>query len=159
MMQAGLVYVLRCKKANNAHQNVYYVGKTSVDSFSSRMLAHHMGRGSTWTKIHPPLDVVEVKVGDGGIELTTTLHYMNIYGVENVRGASFVKTDMTAADIASAKYHIDMMFDRCSKCGQNGHFARDCFADRFIESNERPSIEKTWSSIITKFIADYKPNY
>jgi len=77
------IYVLKLQ------ENKYYVGKTNNPSV--RIENHLNGNGSSWTKIYKPLKVVDMIPNcDDYDEDKYTQIYMDKYGIDNVRGGSFV---------------------------------------------------------------------
>ena len=70
-------YVLACA------DNCFYIGRTS--STTRRWREHWTpGKGAKWLGLHPPLRIEAVWKGD--IERSLTLHYMQRFGWQNVRG-------------------------------------------------------------------------
>lgn len=67
----------------------YYVGKCK--NFPERVRRHIDGTGSLWTKLHRPVASVAFYWGDEEVEKSVTLHYMNRYGINRVRGWVFAK--------------------------------------------------------------------
>ena len=65
----------------------YYIGKTW--NLNIRFAQHISGQGAGWTRIHKPIEIMEVRSGDHEKELC--LEYMREYGWENVRGAGWTK--------------------------------------------------------------------
>lgn len=47
------IYILKCM------HNKWYIGKTNR-SLIERLNEHFINNGSEWTKIHPPIDVVQI---------------------------------------------------------------------------------------------------
>ncbi len=79
-----LVYVLKLK------DNKVYVGITM--NFNLRWAQHQSGEGSNWTRMHKPIEVIEIITNaSAGLEKTKTLEYMEEYGWENVRGGPWCK--------------------------------------------------------------------
>lgn len=83
---ASCVYVLHCR------ENKYYIGRTN--DLATRFVKHKVGNGSQWTKMYAPIAIVDVLQDAPFAELTATLHYMNKYGIENVRGGPWCTTDL-----------------------------------------------------------------
>ena len=80
-----MVYIYALK----LEQNKYYIGKTNTPHF--RIENHFNSNGSEWTKMYKPLSILEIKPNcDDYDEDKITRQYMDKYGVENVRGGSFV---------------------------------------------------------------------
>jgi len=84
----GLEYVYTLELENNK----YYVGYT--ENFDSRMISHFGGNGSKWTKLHPPISILEVSRGDKNDEDKKTIQMMIKYGYQNVRGGKYCKCTM-----------------------------------------------------------------
>src|SRR5271169_6557593 len=82
------IYVLRLKGGK------YYIGKTDKD-VEVRFQEHVRGNGSAWTRQFQPINIIEhrkmVSVLD---EDTVTKEYMLNYGIENVRGGSYVQLQL-----------------------------------------------------------------
>jgi predicted GIY-YIG superfamily endonuclease len=72
----------------------YYVGSTRRYNPYDRIMQHVEGADSAkWTKLHPPIEVVEIRNIERtsearieALEWNLTYEYMKIYGANNVRG-------------------------------------------------------------------------
>lgn len=73
----------------------YYVGYTGRYNPYDRIMQHveGLGDGAKWTKLHPPIEVVEIRYIEKtslarirALEWNLTWEYMKIYGANNVRG-------------------------------------------------------------------------
>jgi predicted GIY-YIG superfamily endonuclease len=74
-----LVYVLKLK------DNKVYVGITM--NFNLRYAQHLAGEGANWTRLHKPIEVMEIIPNAyEGLEKAKTLECMNEHGWDNVRG-------------------------------------------------------------------------
>tara|TARA_X000000950_G_C13454178_1_gene473165 strand:- start:4 stop:570 length:567 start_codon:yes stop_codon:yes gene_type:complete len=51
---------------------------------------------------------------------------MNKYGINNVRGGSFVSLKLDKSTIETIKQMINGTNDKCFTCGKSGHFANSC---------------------------------
>lgn len=113
------IYILQLQ------QGKYYIGKTNNPEF--RLGSHFNSNGSEWTKIYKPLRVVEVKPNcDKYDEDKITIQYMDKYGINNVRGGSFVSVKLDKPTIDFLNQMSNGTNDRCFVCGKAGHFAMNC---------------------------------
>lgn len=113
------LYVLQLKNGK------YYVGKTT--DFNRRYQEHKTGSGSSWTSLHKPVKVVELRtLKDEHDENNTTKEYMKKYGIDNVRGGSYTQVSLPENFKSTLQVEIRGNTNACFKCGLQGHFARDC---------------------------------
>lgn len=123
------IYVLECSDGK------YYVGKTK--NSLKRITNHFKGGATAWTCLHPPVKVVEIISNcDAFDEDKYTKIYMAKYGIDNVRGGSYVKPLIDKKTRDFILHEFITAQDRCYKCGHSGHFIRNC---DLITVNE-----KTW---------------
>lgn len=119
-MEVSTIYVLKLVG------DKYYVGKTK--NFKKRLYDHKNGKGSVWTSLHPYVETVETFEGDDFIEDATVKKYMSIHGIQNVRGGSYVKVKLTAAEISLLEKEIRMASNVCTRCGRDSHYVANCYA-------------------------------
>ena len=113
------IYILKLQAGK------YYVGKTTNPSF--RLDKHFNGDGSAWTRTYPPIKVMEVIPDcDDYDEDKYTKIWMDKYGLDNVRGGSFVSLTLDDSTINHLIQMSNGTNDKCFDCGKSGHFAVDC---------------------------------
>ncbi len=113
------LYVLQLKNGK------YYIGKT--DNIERRFEQHLSGQGSAWTKMYSPIKMLETRqVRSPHDENNLTKDYMKKYGIENVRGGSYSQTILGSESFNLLERELRGNEDKCFKCGNEGHFAKDC---------------------------------
>ena len=104
----------------------YYVGKTNNPQF--RLENHFSSNGSEWTKIYKPLNVFELIPNcDDYDEDKITRKYMDKYGINNVRGGSFVSVNLDNSTLEVLNKMRNGTNNKCFTCGKEGHFSNNCF--------------------------------
>ena len=80
-----------------------------------------------WTHLHPPISVIEVSQNATLFDETTkTLEYMEMYGMDQVRGGPYSQIHLTQADRDAIQKQLDHVAKACFHCHQTGHSSGDC---------------------------------
>jgi predicted GIY-YIG superfamily endonuclease len=112
----------------------YYVGKSN--DVLNRYQQHINGAGSTWTKKYRPISLVETKENVSPFEEDMiTKQYMAKYGIDAVRGGSYVETELSDFHKDALKMEIWGAKNLCTQCGRAGHFVKDCHAKTDASGN------------------------
>ena len=123
------VYILKLQGGR------FYVGKS--DNPMKRYKEHMEGRGSAWTKKYKPISVEKIisKVSPFD-EDKYTKEYMSKYGIDKVRGGSYVEIELSDFHKEALNMEIWAAKDLCTQCGRAGHFVKDCYAKSDVSGNE-----------------------
>ena len=151
------VYVLKLKSGK------FYVGYTQK-SVNDRFIEHLCGEGAQWTKKHEPIEIIEFfKTDDRYDEDKHTLKIMEKYGIDNVRGGSFVSENLTEDQTNTIKKIINSSNNKCFKCGSDKHFANECKEKiakldtiTILPQKQQYSNKKQY---ITKYVTKYVNRY
>lgn len=113
------IYILELKDGK------YYVGKSNNPD--ARILDHFKGSGSIWTKKYEPIKIIEkIPDCDDYDEDKYTKIYMDIYGIDNVRGGSYITLILDESIIKELKRSSTATNNRCLGCDKKGHFIKNC---------------------------------
>lgn len=110
----------------------YYVGKTNniVQRFNS-----HKTVGCAWTRLHGEPKIVELyectSIFD---EDKYTLEYMNMRGVDYVRGGSYSNIVLSQEQRNNITRALRNANNLCMTCGQSDHFADTCPQSKELHS-------------------------
>ena len=86
------IYILRLEGGR------YYIGKSK--DVNKRFQKHLSGRGSAWTKLYRPVSLETTIQNVSALEEDkTTKEYMVKYGIDKVRGGSYVQVQLSDAQI------------------------------------------------------------
>jgi hypothetical protein len=125
----------------------YYIGKS--ENLMKRYHEHLSGKGATWTKKYKPISIEKIieKVSHFD-EDTYTIVYMAKYGIENVRGGTYVSIQLDETQEDALNREIRSAKNYCTECGRKGHFMKDCYAKTDVCGNElvyEEELEELWS--------------
>lgn len=123
------IYIIKCQ------HNKYYIGKSK--NLENRILEHFQEIGSAWTGLHKPIEVVEIiKNADIFDEDKYTKIYMAKYGIDNVRGGSYVQISLSTDVKKYLEKEINSTYDYCHRCGRADHFINKCYANVHIDGTK-----------------------
>jgi predicted GIY-YIG superfamily endonuclease len=123
------IYVLRLEGGR------YYVGKS--EDVMSRYSQHLNGRGSAWTRKHKPVGIEKTFENVSPFqEDSITKEYMSKYGIDKVRGGSYVEVELSDFHKDALNMEIWGAKDLCSQCGRKGHWVKNCHATKDVSGNK-----------------------
>jgi len=112
----------------------YYIGRSNNVLF--RYQEHINGNGSAWTRKYKPISLEKTITNVSPFEEDKiTKEYMSKYGIDKVRGGSYVEIELSKFHIDALKMEIWSAKDLCTNCGRFGHFIKDCYAKTDVFEN------------------------
>ena len=128
------IYVLRLEGGR------YYIGKSQ--DVAARYSQHLKGSGSAWTRKYKPVALEKTfKNVSPFQEDSITKEYMSKYGIDKVRGGSYVEVELSDFHKDALNMEIWGAKDLCTQCGRKGHWVKDCHATTDVSGNK---IEYEW---------------
>jgi len=124
-------------RGNISTSGRFYVGISSNPS--ARIAEHRRGEGAEWTRRYPPCGVAKIKLasrdkGRARLEEDATVkRLMRKHGKENVRGGSYSRVQLTSTDNKALSKELNHAEGGCLRCGHQGHWASQCYAQRDVE--------------------------
>ena len=123
------IYILKLQNGK------YYVGKT--DNIEKRKQQHMNGTASTWTKKYKLISVEQIIPNASDFdEDKYTKEYMHKFGINNVRGGTYVTEELDEIQQYSLQKEIWGAKNLCTQCGRSGHFVKNCNYERDINGND-----------------------
>ena len=135
--ETNIIYVLELEESK------YYIGKTT--NLTLRFSQHKEGKGALYTKIYKPHRIVETfECKTAFCEDKYVKIYMLRYGINNVRGGSYVLEKLSIETISFLEREMNHAAKVCLRCGSKDHYIKDCSnmkIDNWIKHNKG----KRWS--------------
>ena len=123
------IYVLKLEN------DKYYIGKSK--NLDTRIQQHKLGKGAEFTRHNKVIKVLEVRDSlTEHDESNLTKDYMKQYGIDNVRGGPYCQLILNDSVKSLLQREIYSTDDKCYKCGESGHFVRNCPEESEEESEE-----------------------
>jgi len=123
------IYILRLEGGR------YYIGKS--DNVLNRYQQHLNGYGSAWTKKYKPVSLERTIENVSSFEEDKiTKEYMSKYGIDKVRGGSYVEVELSDFHKAAIQMETWGAKDLCTQCGRAGHFVSKCYATTDVDGNK-----------------------
>ena len=111
----------------------------------NRYQQHMNGSGSAWTRKYKPVALEKTIENVSPFEEDKyTKEYMSKYGMDKVRGGSYV--EVTLSDFQKKSLNTEMWAanDCCTQCGRKGHFVKACTATTDVSGNRIDQDEDVW---------------
>ena len=113
------IYILKLEN------DKWYIGKS--DNPQQRYLSHINGAGSAWTSRHKPIELFKVFENLSPFdEDKYTKEYMSLYGIENVRGGTYVTLELSQSQKNFIQKELWSMNNLCNNCGAADHWVANC---------------------------------
>ena len=141
------IYVLQLE------QDKWYIGKTNTNLilFKIRIETLFDSNGSEFTKTYKPLEVYEIiPECDKYDEDKYVRKYMDKYGIDNVRGGTYSRLELTVEEQQLIQKELWGTNDLCFLCGGD-HFIKDCPNNK---QEEKPSEEILEDEVLDTYIID-----
>jgi predicted GIY-YIG superfamily endonuclease len=113
------IYVLKLQ------ENKYYIGETT--NIYSCIKDHKENKGSLWTKKYKMIECIEIIKSEDPFDKDKIVKkYMMKYGIDNVRGGTYSKLNISKIEKNILRREIFTAMKRCYKCGKKTHYVNNC---------------------------------
>lgn len=134
------IYILQLK------DNKWYIGKTESSKF--RIDTHFDSKGSSFTKKYPPEEIYQIiPECDKYDEDKYVKKYMEKYGIDNVRGGSYSRLELTEEEKKYIQKELWGANDLCFICGED-HFIKDCPNNKDVKEEFKINNEYTIDTLL-----------
>jgi hypothetical protein len=116
----------------------YYIGKT--DHSNMCIIPHINSNGILWTQKYKPVKILEfIQNIDNYDEDKYVIKYMDLHGINNVRGGSFSSIILDKFTIKHLMQMCNVANNNCFICGNSNHYAKTCKInkDKIIYNNNK----------------------
>ena len=123
------IYILKLQHGK------YYVGKT--DNLERRKQEHINGSACSWTKKHPLISIEQIIPNASNFdEDKYTKEYMDKFGIDNVRGGTYVTEELDEVQYYTLQKEIWGAKNLCTQCGRSGHFVKYCKYNKDVNGKD-----------------------
>lgn len=119
-MDQKKIYIIQCANGK------YFIG-SSAKNGKDNVIDHFSKNISEWLCQHPPIDIIGVITDiDHFDEDKYTKIYMKKFGVDNVRGGSYIKTTLPKFQIDAINVELSTASGACFICKKQDHLMYNC---------------------------------
>ncbi|CAG8590763.1 842_t:CDS:1 [Rhizophagus irregularis] len=87
----------------------------------------HKSIGTMWTRKYPYMGLLwQKRTNNEDLELSKTLEFMHLLGIDNVRGSIYSRPDLSFKERLEVYLNFN---NKCSRCGRFGHSSNNCRCD------------------------------
>lgn len=105
--------------------NKYYIGRTN--NVDKRVNDHLLGYGAEWTRHYRVIRLIEYAFNNDPFDEDKYVKkYMNKYGIDNVRGGSYVTLYLSENQKKCISDELKTANNLCYKCGGADHYISSC---------------------------------
>lgn len=111
------------------HEGRYYVETT--DRPEKRYQLHKAASDVPWIKVYFLKEMEKVMLSEYPLQVDVIVkQYMTVYGIDKVRGGSYRSFELSDTQRALLEKEIQMLEQKCRRCGKDNHFIEECYAER-----------------------------
>jgi len=118
-MESIDIYVLKLSN------DKYYIGKS--DNIENRLSDHFIKKCSAWTALYKPISIEKIIVNANPFDEDRYVkEYMYKYGIDKVRGGSYISVVLDNIQIYNLQREIWNATNCCFNCGDSNHYIKNC---------------------------------